>query len=104
MYGLVVGVLMLTGICASALLRRWGGHRLVSAAAVGIVIVLALALSSHYPAGPRPVHDAVERLEVVRELLQQPGSMLITAGDGQGCASISPTTSTRIAAPRTWQR
>jgi hypothetical protein len=100
MYGLVVGVLMLTGICASALLRRWGGHRVVSAAAVGIVIILALALSSHYPAGARPLHDAVERLEVVRELLQQPGSVLITAGDGRGmCFYLADDINAHCSAP-----
>jgi len=100
MYGLVVAVLMLTGICASALLRRWGGHRLVSAAAVGIVFVLALALSSHYRAGPRPLHDAVERLEVVREPLQQPGSVLITAGDGQGmCSYLADDIDAQCSAP-----
>jgi hypothetical protein len=83
MYGFVAGVLVLTGICASALLRRWGGHRLVAPVAAGVTVALCVAWPSYYDPGPRPLHDAVERLQVVRDSLQQQGSVLITAGDGQ---------------------
>ncbi len=83
MYGLIVGVLALTGLCTSALLRRWGGHRFVAPLAVGVTLVLCVSLPSYYHPGPRPLHDAIERLQVIRESLQQPGSVLVTTGDGQ---------------------
>jgi hypothetical protein len=83
MYGLTVGVLALSGLCTTALLRRFGGTRFVAAIALGSIAVLSLVVPSHYHPGPRPLHDAVIRLKVVREALQRPASVLITAGDGQ---------------------
>ena len=82
MYGLVVGVLVLTGFSASALLRHWRGRRFVALVSAGATLALCVAWPSHYQPGPRPLHDALDRLEVVRESLQQPSSVLVTAGDG----------------------
>ena len=100
MYALTVGVLILAGLCTAAVLRRFGGTRFVAAIALGSIAVLCLVVPSHYHRGPRPLHDAVIRLEVVRKALQRPGSVLITAGDGQDtCNYLARTIESRCISP-----
>ena len=83
MYALVVGVMALTGYCVSAITRRWGRDSLLAPLAAGLVVVLCLAMPTYYDPGPRPLRDGIERLHVVQGALQRPGSVLITAADGQ---------------------
>jgi hypothetical protein len=100
-YGLTVALLMLTGLCASALLRRWRGRRFAALAALGIVVAMAVGLSSRFHPAPRPLHHGVERLEVVRGLLRQPGSVLVTARDGLAlCHYLSDGPGAHCSAPR----
>jgi hypothetical protein len=80
MYGLTVGLIALAGLCTSALLRRLGGTQFIAALAVGLTVGLCVALSSYYHRGPMPLHDAVSRLQVIRGLLRQQGSVLVTSG------------------------
>jgi hypothetical protein len=82
MYGLTVGLMALVGLCTSALLRRFGAAAVLSALAIGLVMVLIIVMPSYYHREPRPLHDAIERLQVVRGVLQRSRSVLITAGDG----------------------
>ncbi|TMK39871.1 MAG: hypothetical protein E6G56_09520 [Actinobacteria bacterium] len=87
MYGLIVGVMALAGVCTAALLRQLRGYSVLAAFAVGLTAVLILALPSYYGSGPRPLRDGVKRLRVVRSALQRPGSVLI-AGDNPDGTSL----------------
>jgi hypothetical protein len=79
MYGLTVGLLALIGFCAVVLLRRVGGMVHAAVVAAALTVLLIALLPSHYHPASRPLHDAVERLEVVRGQLRQPGSVLVTS-------------------------
>jgi hypothetical protein len=79
MYGLTVGLMVLTGVCISALLRRLGWTRFISAIACVLVLALLTTLPSYYQRGSRPIHDAVQRLKVIDGRLQQPGSVLVAS-------------------------
>jgi hypothetical protein len=81
-YPLTVGLMALLGLSAEALLPRLRETLGASALAGGVVTVLVLAVPAFYQRGPRPLHDAVARLQPVRSRLQQPGSVLIMGGDG----------------------
>jgi hypothetical protein len=90
MYGLSVGVLALIGFCASALLQRLRSERNLASFALVLTVVLCVVLPSHYHSGPRPLHDAIERLQVVRGVLQQRSSVLITSGyNYETCAYLA---------------
>jgi hypothetical protein len=91
MYGLTIGLIVLVGTCASAVLRRLG-TRFVAALAAGLTLILCLALPSYYHRGPRPLHDAVERLQIVRGLLNKPGGVLVApAYNFEICAYLAAT-------------
>jgi hypothetical protein len=79
MYGLTVGLMVLTGVCASALLRRLGWTRFISAIAGVLMLVLLVALPSYYHRGTRPLPDAVQQLAIIRRQLQRPGSVLLAS-------------------------
>lgn len=90
LYGLTVGLMALTGFCALALLRRFRANRYVASLALVLTAVLCIVLPSHYHSGPRPLHDAIERLQVVRGVLQQRSSVLITSGyNYETCAYLA---------------
>jgi hypothetical protein len=78
-YSLTVGLMALVGVCGWALLRRLGWTRYVSLCASGLVLVLVLALPSYYHPEPRPMHDAIQRLAVIRGRLQQRRSVLVVS-------------------------
>jgi hypothetical protein len=100
MYGLTVGLLALVGLGTSALLRRLGGTPLVAALTAGLIVVLCVALPSYYHRGPRPLYDAVERLQVVRGQLRQPSSVLVTSAyNFEICAYLAESSSRRCTAP-----
>lgn len=81
MYGLTVGVLALVGASVAALLRRVGGARFLAPAAAVVTLSLLVVLPSYYTSRPRPIHDGVERLHVVRQTLDRRGSVLITVSN-----------------------
>jgi hypothetical protein len=79
MYGLTVGLMGFVGVCVSALVRRMGWTRFMSVFAAVTLLSLVVAMPSHYRHGPRPLHDAVRRLGILRGPLQRPGSVLIAS-------------------------
>lgn len=76
-YGLTISALIVIGVAAAVLLRRIGATRVIAPAAIGGVLVAALAFPTVYSPGPRPIYDAVQHLQVVRAQLQRPGSVLV---------------------------
>jgi hypothetical protein len=78
-YGLTIGLLALTGICLSAIVRRLGVESLVGPVTVSLAIMLVLVVPSHYHRTSRPLHDAVQRLQVIRPELNSPTSVLVTS-------------------------
>jgi hypothetical protein len=100
MYGLTVGLLALMGLCASALLRRVNGTRLIAPVALTVTLTLALALPLYYQKGPRPLHDAVNRMQIVRSTLHRPGSVLIAGQfNFEICAYLAETYLRRCTSP-----
>jgi hypothetical protein len=79
MYGLTIGLMLLAGASVSALLRWRGWMRYAPAGASVVTLALVIALPSYYHRDPRPLHDAVERLHLVRQTLQRPGGVLVAA-------------------------
>ena len=100
MYGLTVGLLGLAGVCLTALLRRFAVMRFVAPIAIGLAMGLILILPSYYSKGPRPLYDAVSRVQIARSRLQQPGSVLITANDNfEICAYLAYTYARHCTSP-----
>jgi hypothetical protein len=102
LYGLTFSLLALIGLCSWALLRRLGGLSLVAPLVVGLTVILCVALPTHYHRGPRPIHDAVERLQVIREPLQQRGSVLATSGYGFEICAYLAERFDRLCTPQSW--
>lgn len=76
----------------------------MAALAAGVTLVLLRGDSVVLPPG-RPLHDAVERLQVIRGILQKPGSVLVTGGATVPIFAItSPAATTSIALRRTGPR
>jgi hypothetical protein len=101
-YGLSIGLLALTGYCLRAILRHWGWAGLAAPLALFVVLVLAVALPSHYKRGPRPLRDAIERLQVVRPELQRPGSVLVTSSYNWEICSYLAEDFNRFCASPSW--
>jgi hypothetical protein len=79
-YGLTLSLMLLTAACLGVILRRVGLMQVAAPLAAVGTLVLILALPSYYRQGPRPLHDALERLDEVRPVLRQPGAVLVTSG------------------------
>jgi hypothetical protein len=100
MYGLTVGLLALTGICLSAILRRLGVESLVGPVTVWLAIMLILVMPSHYHRTSRPLHDAVQRLQVIRPVLNHPTSVLVTSSyNSEICAYLAEIPNERCSSP-----
>jgi hypothetical protein len=100
MYGLTIGIMALAGVCLTALLRRVNGTRFIAPVAIVLPLMLVIALPSYYTRGPRPILDAVNRTQVVRAKLQQPGSVLIAAQfNFEICAYLAETYSRNCTSP-----
>jgi hypothetical protein len=82
MYALTVFVLLVAGLSMSALVRRFGIMRGTALAACALTVVLIAVLPSYYSRAPRPIHDAVDRVQVIRDQLQRQGSVLAAAQYG----------------------
>jgi MFS family permease len=81
LYGLTVGLLALVGASVAAVARRVGGARLLAPTAAAVTLVLVILLGPYYSPRPRPIHDGVERLQIVRHTLQRRGSVLVSVAD-----------------------
>jgi hypothetical protein len=79
MYPFTFAVLVLVGVSASAILRLSKAKRLVSGVVGVLAALLIVVLPSYYSPGPRPIHDAVKRVQVIRHQLQVPTSVLVAA-------------------------
>jgi hypothetical protein len=80
-YGLTLALMMLIALCVGAILWHISGAGLVAATALLLTVMLTFAVPSYYRStGPRRIHDALDRLEVVRPQLQRPGAVLVTSG------------------------
>jgi hypothetical protein len=82
MYGLTVGIMVLVGAAGTALVRRVGWMRFVAPGAVILLLALLATIPPFYSAGPRPIHDGVQRLQGVRGVLERPTSVLFTETPG----------------------
>jgi hypothetical protein len=90
MYALTVGIMALTGVCLMAVLRRASSMRFLPPVAVAVTLALIALVPAFYHKGPRPLHDAVERLMPVRSRLQRPGSVLVALRfSGDTCYYLS---------------
>jgi len=100
MYGMTIVVMMLAGACLTALLRRFNATRFAAPAAVALALVAILAVPPYYQNAPRPLHDAIARMQPVRRRLQQPGSVLIAAQyNFETCAYLAETHIRECASP-----
>jgi hypothetical protein len=79
-YGLTLTLMLLTAACVGVILQRGGALRIAAPVAAVGTLVLILALPSYYRQGPRPLHDALERLDDLRPTLRRPGAVLVTSG------------------------
>jgi hypothetical protein len=79
MYALTVSLMALTGLSATAVLRRVGAARVAAPIATAGMVVLLVVMPSYYHAGARPLKNGVQRLEPVVARLHRPGSVLIAA-------------------------
>jgi hypothetical protein len=102
LYALTVSLMALTGLCSSAILRRYGGTRLLPLCTVGVVAAFILAFPPYYHSGPRPVHDALTRLHGVRESLRRPDSVLVTSGYGYEICSYLASSATKHCSAPGW--
>ncbi len=82
MYPLTVGLMLALGLSAEALLARLRTRMMMPALAIASVALLLIAVPSFYSPAPRPLHDAVARLQPLKARLQVPGSVLVSGGDG----------------------
>jgi hypothetical protein len=91
-FGLSVGLIALTGLAVSAVLRRAGVMRFAGAAAGLLAIVALVASAPFYQPGPRPIDDGVVRTQVVHGELTAPTSVLLSDGyGGEICAYLGQT-------------
>lgn len=91
-YGLTLSLMLLTAGCTGIILRRIGLPRVAAPVAVIGTLALILALPSYYRQGPRPLHDALERLDDVHPMLRRPGAVLVTSGyNWEICAYLAVT-------------
>jgi hypothetical protein len=79
-YGLTLTLMLLTAACVGVILRRVGVLRVVAPIAAVGTLLLILSLPSYYRQAPRPLHDALQRLDDVRPVLRRPGAVLVTSG------------------------
>jgi hypothetical protein len=91
MYALSVVLMGAAGLAAAALLRNFRVSRAsIAGAAIAVPLVLCLVLPSHYKPSPRPLRDAVERLDTVRGILTRPGAVLVSSGYGfEACSYLA---------------
>jgi hypothetical protein len=105
MYGLTVILLALAGYCVTTLIQRFSATRLVAPITGVLVLALLVAAPSHYQPSPRPLHDAVERLQPVRSALQRTGSVLVTSAqvDADSICNYLAYDFQRVCTPLAWQ-
>jgi hypothetical protein len=103
MYGMTVAIIALAGASLAALLRRLRVTRFVAPVALGLTLVLVVAAPSYYHKGPRPLHDAVDRLWTVRSQLDKRGRVLVTGSYNYEICSYLAQTHLRYCTSPSWQ-
>ena len=99
-YGMTVGIVALSGLCVAALSRSLKLERWTAPLALGAGVVFLVAFPTFYHPSPRPLHDALRRLEPVRRALQQPSSVLVASGyNFEICAYLAETYAHRCTSP-----
>jgi hypothetical protein len=101
-YGLSVGLIALTGLACSALLRGRAVAAHATWIAAAVALVLCLGGPHAYHPGPRPLRDAVDRLQVVRPTLEDPASVLAASGYGYETCAYLAYSATRHCTGITW--
>ena len=100
MYGLTVTLLAVCAVCVTALLRRLRITEYASAFILLAVLALVIWLPPYYTKSPRPLYNAVNHLQSARSVLQQPGSVLISANyNFELCAYLAATYSHHCSSP-----
>jgi hypothetical protein len=79
MYGLTICAFLVVGWALLTLVRRVGAASLLAAFALVLAVTLAVVIPSAYPPAIRPIYDTVQRLQIVKQTLERPGSVLVTA-------------------------
>jgi hypothetical protein len=77
-YALSISAFIAVAWTVSVLARRFGVTWLLAPVALVLAAVLIVVVPSAYPAAPRPLYDAVRNLQVVRQQLRVPGSVLVS--------------------------
>jgi hypothetical protein len=100
MYGLTVGILAVSAVCVKALLQRFGRAQLAAPVALGLALGLLVFLPSYFTRSPRPLYNAINRLQVARSRLRDPGSVLIAANANfELCAYLAETNTRHCESP-----
>jgi hypothetical protein len=100
LYPLTVGLLVLVGLCLTALARRLNAGQLLASAALAVTVTLIAVVPQHYRPGLRPIFDAVHRLQLERDALDQPNSVLIAnVYNGEICSYLAYTSQRSCASP-----
>jgi hypothetical protein len=84
LFGLAASLMMMTGIGADLLFRRWAPARAAWTLAA-VVVAATILVPGTYRSGeaaPRPLLAAYRRLKPYRERIQVPGRVLVTPGYG----------------------
>jgi hypothetical protein len=102
MYALTVGVLAVTGVCATALLRRIKAEHFVPPTAITALLLLLALIPGFYRPADRPLLTRVQHLASVSPELQQPGSVLIASGYNYELCSYLAETHTRHCTSPAW--
>ncbi len=101
-YGLTFGILAMTGLCCSALLRSLRGSRFAALVVCVLTVVLIVILPSYYTPAPRPLDAAVDHAQLISSQLQRPGSVLVTDEDGTDICSYLAESFDRYCTGITW--
>jgi hypothetical protein len=100
LYGLTLTLMLLTAACVGVILRRVGMLRVIAPVAAVGTLLLILALPSYYRQAPRPLHDALQRLDEMRPVLQRPGAVLVTSGyNWEICAYLAKSLQQHCSSP-----
>lgn len=102
MYPFTFAVLVLVGVSTSAILRLSRARSALSGIPGVLAALLIVVLPSYYTPGPRPLHDAVERLQVIRTELQRPTSVLVSASYGNDICDYLAKSFDRYCASAEW--
>jgi hypothetical protein len=100
LYPLTITIMVVVGYCLTGLVSKVRFARYVPLFGIVLVAGLIATLGSYYHPGPRPLDDALARLQPFKAGLQSPKSVLIASGyDFQLCAYLSDGSNRRCTSP-----